>query len=119
MKWLDDTLVAIVVLGERRPFVLRPRGPSANHVDPTPAGRGDGDEVMLPGHGDLLVMGGRCQRDWLHGIPAAETTQSRVSLTWRWTARRGRPDTNPGYFDGRQFSDRPARPGTRRGAERP
>lgn len=26
MRWLDDTLIAIVVLGIRRPFVFRPRG---------------------------------------------------------------------------------------------
>ncbi len=113
MRWLDDTLIGILVLGERRPFALRKRGPSAQFVDRTPAGRAEGDIVLLPGHGDLLVMGGRCQRDWLHGIPAAPTELPRISLTWRWTSRRGRPDTNPGYFDGRQFSDAPRRQGSR------
>jgi hypothetical protein len=68
----------------------------------------------MPGEGDLLVMGGTCQRTWLHGVPAADAQQARISLTWRWTSRRGRPDTNPGYFDGRQFSDRPRQPGIRR-----
>ena len=72
------------------------------------------DIVVMPGEGDLLVMGGACQRNWLHGVPAADTGNPRISLTWRWTSRRGRPDTNPGYFDGRQFSDAPRRPGTRR-----
>jgi alkylated DNA repair dioxygenase AlkB len=113
MKWLDDTLIAIVVLGERRPFVLRERTASANDRDRTPAGQSPGDVVLLPGHGDLLVMGGRAQCDWLHGIPAAATDLPRISLTWRWTSRRGSPDTNPGYFDGRQFSDRPRQPGYR------
>jgi alkylated DNA repair dioxygenase AlkB len=113
MRWLDDTLIGILVLGERRPFALRPRGPSAQFIDRTPAGSAEGDVVLLPGHGDLLVMGGRCQRDWLHGIPAAPTELPRISLTWRWTSRRGRPDTNPGYFEGRQFSDAPRRQGTR------
>jgi alkylated DNA repair dioxygenase AlkB len=115
MRWLDDTLVAITVLGARRPFVLRKRGPTANHADPTPAGKAPSDIVLMPGEGDLLVMGGHNQRDWLHGIPAADTDQPRISLTWRWAARRGRPDTNPGYFDGRQFSDRQRQPATRRG----
>jgi hypothetical protein len=79
-----------------------------------PAGAALDDIVFTPGEGDLLVMGGTCQRDWLHGVPAAPgVTEPRVSLTWRWTSRRGRPDTNPSYFDGRQFSDRPRRPGTR------
>ncbi len=115
MRWLDDTLIAIVVLGTRRPFVLRPRSGSAAFVDRTPAGRLDGDVTLMPGHGDLLVMGGRNQRDWLHGVPAADTPEGRISLTWRWTSRQGQPDTNPSYFDGRQFSDRPRQPGTRRG----
>jgi alkylated DNA repair dioxygenase AlkB len=114
MKWLDDTLIGITVLGVRRPFVLRKRGETANHKDLTPAGKAPDDVVLMPGEGDLLVMGGRNQRDWLHGVPAAETDHARISLTWRWASRRGRPDTNPGYFDGRQFSDRPRQPGYRR-----
>jgi alkylated DNA repair dioxygenase AlkB len=113
MRWLDDTLIAIVVLGQRRPFVLRKRAPIAEVVERVPAGRQEGDIVLTPGEGDLLVMGGANQRDWLHGVPAADTDRARISLTWRWTARRGRPDTNPGYFDGRQFSDRPRQPGSR------
>jgi alkylated DNA repair dioxygenase AlkB len=112
MRWLDDTLIAIVVLGERRPFVLRPRATSSQ-LDRTPAGRHPDDIVILPGHGDLLVMGGACQRDWLHTVPPADTTLPRISLTWRWTSRRGRPDTNPTYYDGRSFSDGPRRPGSR------
>ncbi len=113
MRWLDDTLIAIVVLGQRRPFVIRRRAPMAEVVERVPAGAAPDDLVLMPGHGDLLVMGGACQRDWLHGIPRADTPNPRISLTWRWTSRRGRPDTNPGYSDGRQFSDGPRRPGTR------
>lgn len=113
MRWLDETLIAIVVLGERRPFVLRERRPLAEVVQRTPAGSLDGDIVLRPGHGDMLVMGGACQRDWLHGVPAADATHSRVSLTWRWTSRRGRPDTAPTYSDGRQYSDRARQPGHR------
>ena len=109
MTWLDETLIAIVVLGTRRPFVLRPRGDWTQRHETDAAH----DVVLMPGEGDLLVMGGACQRDWLHGVPAAATEAERISLTWRWTSRRGRPDTAPGYFDGRQFSDRPRRPGTR------
>lgn len=113
MRWLDDTLIAIVVLGQRRPFVLRPRRPLAEVVERVPAGAGPDDVVLTPGEGDLLVMGGTCQRTWLHGVPAADTPNPRISLTWRWTSRRGRPDTNPGYFDGRQYSDSQRRPGSR------
>ena len=113
LRWLDDTLIAIVVLGVRRPFVLRRRGPDANARDRTRAGQHPDDVVLEPGKGDLLVMGGACQRDWLHTVPRADTSQPRISLTWRWTSRRGRPDTNPTYYDGRQYSDRPRRPGWR------
>ncbi|MDH4148774.1 MAG: DNA repair protein [Acidimicrobiia bacterium] len=113
MRWLDETLVAIVVLGARRPFVLRPRADTVSRADRTPAGRAEGDVVLRPGHGELIVLGGRCQRDWLHGVPEATGAGPRLSLMWRWTSRRGRPDTNPGYFDGRQFSDAPRRRGYR------
>jgi alkylated DNA repair dioxygenase AlkB len=112
MRWLDDTLIAIIVLGDRRPFVLRPRA-SSDRLDHTPAGEHGDDVVVTPGHGDLLVMGGACQRDWLHTVPIAATVAPRISLTWRWTSRRGRPDTNPTFYDGRSFSDTPRRPPTR------
>lgn len=115
MRWLDDTLVAIVVLGARRPFVLRPRGSwveaVAQRVRP---GEDPADVVLHPGEGDLLVMGGRCQVDWLHAVPACGAAEPRISLTWRWTSRGGRPTDGADYFDGRQFSDRPRRPGYRR-----
>ncbi len=104
MRWLDDTLIAIVVLGERRPFVFRERAPLSTNPIRGHAGDLDGDIVLMPGEGDMLVMGGACQRNWLHGIPAADTDRARISLTWRWTSRRGRPDTNPAYSEGRQYS---------------
>ena len=113
MRWLDDTLVAIVVLGERRPFVFRERRPLSDVIERVPAGSAPDDLVLTPGRGDMLVMGGACQRDWLHGVPAAPTDRARISLTWRWTSHRGRPDTNPAYSDGRQFSDRRPQPGSR------
>ncbi len=114
LRWLDDTLIAILVLGERRPFVLRPRQERGVPVERVPSGRGPDDLILSPGEGDLLVMGGASQRTWLHGIPAAPGhDQPRISLTWRWTSRTGRPDTNPSYYDGRQFGDAPRRPGYR------
>ncbi len=114
MRWLDETLIAIVVLGARRPFVLRPRQERGVPVDRVPAGSDPGDVVLTPGEGDLLVMGGACQREWLHGVPAAPSVADpRISLTWRWTSRRGRPDTNPTFYDGRHFGDGPRRPGSR------
>ena len=46
MGWLEETLIAIVVLGQRRPFVLRPRGSWAESLaDRVPAGNGPDDVV--------------------------------------------------------------------------
>ncbi len=114
MKWLDETLIAITVLGVRRPFVLRPRLDRGVPVDRIPAGTAADDVVLTPGEGDLLVMGGACQREWMHGVPAAPGVgRARISLTWLWTSRRGRPDMNPTYYDGRHFSDGPRQAGSR------
>ena len=113
MRWLDETLIAILVLGARRPFVLRPRDERVP-LERVPAGSDPRDVVLTPGEGDLLVMGGACQREWLHGVPAAPgVTLPRMSLTWRWTSRRGRPDTNPTFYAGRHYSDGPRQPGNR------
>lgn len=114
MRWLDETTIAIVVLGARRPFVLRRRAEGGVPIERVPAGADPDDVVLTPGEGDMLVMGGACQRDWLHGIPQAPgVDRPRMSLTWRWTSRRGRPDTNPTFGDGRHFSDAPHQPGSR------
>lgn len=110
MKWLDETVIAILVLGTPRPFRLRPR---RSWTDPAARADRSEDVDLAPGHGSLLVMGGRCQREWLHGVPAAQTDEPRISISWRWTSRRGQPDTSPGYFDGLHYSDGPQRRGTR------
>ncbi|HTP21847.1 MAG TPA: alpha-ketoglutarate-dependent dioxygenase AlkB [Solirubrobacteraceae bacterium] len=76
-----DTMVAIVSLGATRPFGLRPRS------------GGPGLRLQV-GHGDLLVMGGSCQRTWLHGIPkVASCLGARISVQFRprWGDKLGRP----------------------------
>ena len=57
-KVLRDPLVAIVSLGERRRFLLRPRG-------------GRTAKTFYLGGGDLLVMGGAAQHEWEHSVPKA------------------------------------------------
>jgi alkylated DNA repair dioxygenase AlkB len=67
----SDTMVAIVSIGSARGLLLRPRG----------GGRALRFEL---GHGDLLVMGGSCQRTWEHAIPkTARCTGPRVSVQYR------------------------------------
>jgi alkylated DNA repair dioxygenase AlkB len=67
----EDTMVAILSLGTPRPLLLRPAGGgSALRFD--------------VGHGDLLVMGGSCQRTWQHSIPkSARPTGPRISVQFR------------------------------------
>ena len=73
LRYLDDTLVAIVTCGARRPFLIRPRG-GGRSID------------VRPGSGDLLVMGGACQRDWAHGVPKVAASLARISVSLRWAA---------------------------------
>jgi alkylated DNA repair dioxygenase AlkB len=94
MRWLDETVIAIVSLGARRPWLLRPRRSRFDHNP----GRGATHD-LAPGPGDLIVMGGRCQADWEHSVPylRREPVPPRISLQWRWTSRRGRPFTGASY----------------------
>ena len=67
-----DTLVAIVSLGSPRSLLLRPRG------------GGPVQHRYQAGHGDLVVMGGSCQRTWEHAIPkTARGVGPRISIQFR------------------------------------
>ncbi|MEU2426588.1 alpha-ketoglutarate-dependent dioxygenase AlkB [Streptomyces sp. NPDC007851] len=66
-----DTMVAILSVGAPRDLLLRPvRG---------------GPSVRRPlGHGDLIVMGGSCQRTWEHCVPkTARAAGPRISVQFR------------------------------------
>ena len=66
-----DTMVAIVSFGSPRTLSLRPRGGGASLRFPL-------------GHGDLIVMGGSCQRTWEHAIAkTARPVGPRVSVQFR------------------------------------
>lgn len=65
-----ETVVAIVSLGGARRFLMRPRsgGPSIR---------------LVPASGDLLVMGGTCQRTWEHAVPKCTSAPPRISIMFR------------------------------------
>jgi alkylated DNA repair dioxygenase AlkB len=67
----EDTMVAILSVGTPRDLLLRPLH--------------GGESVRRPlGHGDLIVMGGSCQRTWEHCVP--KTTRAagpRISVQFR------------------------------------
>jgi len=67
---LPEAVVALVSLGAIRPFQLRPAG-------------GGPSVLYRPGPGDLLVMGGSCQRTRQHAAPKCRGVGPRISLQFR------------------------------------
>ncbi len=67
----EDTMVAIVSFGSPRKLQLRPVG----------------GQLALShalGHGDLIVMGGSCQRTWEHAVPkTSRPVGPRISVQFR------------------------------------
>jgi alkylated DNA repair dioxygenase AlkB len=74
----SDTMIAILSLGSSRTLTLRPRdgGPIEGSTQKT---------LRFPlGHGDLVVMGGSCQRTWDHAVPkTSEAVGPRISVQFR------------------------------------
>lgn len=66
----QDTMVAIVSVGDPRRLMLRPRG-------------GGASIAVTMGHGDLVVMGGSCQRTWEHSVPKVAHSGPRLSVQFR------------------------------------
>lgn len=67
----EDTIVAIVSLGSPRQLALRPLGGRVTHR-------------FALGHGDLVVMGGSCQRTWEHAVlKTARAVGPRISVQFR------------------------------------
>lgn len=77
-KVLRDPLVVTVSLGSRRRFLVR---------------RAAGGPVLkryAPGEGDLMVMGGSMQHDYVHSVPRdAHASGARMSVTMRHSAPSG------------------------------
>lgn len=67
---LPQATVAILSLGEPRPFKIRPKG-------------GGASVSYQAGRGDLLVMGGSCQRTHDHSIPKVASAGPRIAVMFR------------------------------------
>jgi len=66
-----DCVVPVLTLGSARPFLIKPRS-------------GGASVRFRPRTGDLVVMGGRSQEDWLHGVPkVAGAIGPRISVNFR------------------------------------
>jgi alkylated DNA repair dioxygenase AlkB len=72
---LPEAVVATVSLGEPRRFLLRPAA-------------GGASRPFMLGWGDLIVMGGTCQRTWRHSIPKVASAGARMVVVFRphWEA---------------------------------
>jgi alkylated DNA repair dioxygenase AlkB len=69
-RQLPAALVATVSVGAPRRFLLRPTG-------------GGTSLGLSLGFGDLLVMGGSCQRTWQHSVPKAKGAAPRIAIMFR------------------------------------
>jgi alkylated DNA repair dioxygenase AlkB len=66
-----EAVIPVLSLGASRRFLVRPT--SGGH-----------STVLTPAGGDLVVMGGRCQRDWQHSVPKQKTPAGmRISLNFQ------------------------------------
>jgi alkylated DNA repair dioxygenase AlkB len=66
-----ECIVPVLTLGTPRRFLIKPR-------------KGGPAVAFRPRSGDLVVMGGRCQQDWLHGVPKAVGVMgARISVNFQ------------------------------------
>jgi alkylated DNA repair dioxygenase AlkB len=69
-RWANDAVVALLSLGSPRRFLLRPKG-------------GGRSLRYVTQSGDLLVLGGTCQRTWQHSVPKCKNAGPRISVMFR------------------------------------
>jgi len=73
-----ECIVPVLTLGATRRFLIKPRN----------AGR---SITFKPGSGDLIVMGGRSQQDWVHCVPKEPgITEARISVNFQSSAQASR-----------------------------
>jgi alkylated DNA repair dioxygenase AlkB len=66
-----ECMVPVLTVGATRRFLLKPR-------------EGGASVSLSPRSGDLVVMGGRCQQDWVHGVPKTPGVQeARISVNFQ------------------------------------
>lgn len=68
-----DPLIASLSLGAGRRFVLRHKTLTGKR------------HTLRLAHGSLLLMAGRTQHAWKHGLPKTKSVaEARINLTFRW-----------------------------------
>lgn len=79
---MPEALVATVSVGAPRKFLVRPAG-------------GGRSIALSLGWGDLLVMGGSCQRTYQHAIPKVARADARIAIMFRPSWEESDPDEPP------------------------
>lgn len=74
-QFRGDAVVAVLSLGAERKFALRP--------DPKSERGGRRNYSWRLCSGDMVVMGGACQRDWQHSVPKMAYAGPRISVQFR------------------------------------
>jgi alkylated DNA repair dioxygenase AlkB len=102
LRYCENTVIAILTLGARRPWLLQPRGSRDRFKDDFGGNAID----LAPASGDLVVLGGRTQTNWLHAVPkvAGASPAGRISAQWRWTSKTGKPEQQSAYGAPRRFT---------------
>jgi alkylated DNA repair dioxygenase AlkB len=71
----DECIVPVLTLGAKRRFLIKPR-------------YGGGSIIFRPSSGDLVVMGGRSQEDWVHSVPKEPgVMDGRISINFQSSAQ--------------------------------
>jgi alkylated DNA repair dioxygenase AlkB len=74
---LPECIVPVLSLGAARRFLVKPY-------------RGGKSLAFRAGAGDLIVMGGRAQKDWVHSVPKEpQLLEGRISINFQSSAQGG------------------------------
>jgi alkylated DNA repair dioxygenase AlkB len=87
-----EAIVPVLTLGATRRFLIKPR-------------EGGKSIVYRPSSGDLIVMGGRAQEAWLHGVPKEPgIAERRISINFQSSAQSAhtRPESSLGSGPGKR-----------------
>jgi alkylated DNA repair dioxygenase AlkB len=80
-------IVPVLSLGATRRFLIRPNAGGRSHP---PSLRSPQRTTFIPAGGDVLIMRGRCQRDWVHSVPKQQSPAGpRMSVNFSSSTQAG------------------------------